>query len=159
MKMPSLSRENSVNRKASAKTGTPPPSKIPPKKVPTNGVQKSPVRTNKDPKLFDLFLENECRICGRQDFQSGSDSLMRHYAFEHFKKRLDAEIASDLLYNTCPICKIKKLKSRFDTRKDLILHNSVTHYRVQYLLAEFYETGDENLVNIVRPRTEERTNN
>ena len=61
---------------------------------------------------------------------------MRHYALDHFREKLDAEVGNNIqVNNVCPICKIKKLKSRFDTRKDILVHNASFHFQAQLLLA------------------------
>ena len=62
---------------------------------------------------------------------------VKHYALEHFKDRLESELgplnSKDFL---CSICKPKKLKSRFDSRQELLLHNAGFHLRAQVLLSE-----------------------
>ena len=116
------------------KTKSPPP-KAQPKKV--NGVKSLIPKSTKDPKLFDLYSETECKLCDRKGFKSGSDSLVRHYALDHFREKLDAEVGNNLqVNNVCPICKIKKLKSRFETRKEILVHNASFHFQAQLLLAE-----------------------
>ena len=133
-KMPTLSRDSSRSRRSNSKTKTPPP-KAQPKKV--NGVKSLIPKSTKDPKLFDLYSDTDCKLCERKNFKSGSDSLVRHYALDHFRDRLDAEVGNNLqVNNVCPICKIKKLKSRFETRKDILVHNASFHFRAQLLLAE-----------------------
>ena len=132
--MPTLSRDSSRSRRSNSKTKTPPP-KAQPKKV--NGVKSLIPKSTKDPKLFDLYSETECKLCDRKNFKSGSDSLVRHYALDHFREKLDAEVGNNIqVNNVCPICKIKKLKSRFDTRKDILVHNASFHFQAQLLLAQ-----------------------
>ena len=151
--MPTASRENSRTRQGSkstskAKSPPPQPQKAPVKKI--NGVKNNhkPTSTKdlnskllKDPKLFDLLTETECRLCEKKNFKQGSDVITKHYALEHFKDKLDAEIGINSIAKdfSCTTCKNKKLKSKFDSRQDILLHNAIFHFRVQLLLAESIE--------------------
>ena len=62
---------------------------------------------------------------------------VKHYALEHFKDTLESELGP---HNSkdfgCSICKSKKLKSKFDSRQELLLHNAGFHLRAQVLLSE-----------------------
>ena len=75
--MPTASRESSRSRRSNSKTKSPPPGKAPPppaKKV--NGVKNNLTpKSTKDPKLFDVLSDTECRLCERKNFKSGSETL------------------------------------------------------------------------------------
>ena len=141
-KMPTLNRDSSRSRRSNSKNPTPPPK---PQVKRVNGVKKEekpplgialpPVKaTNKVVKAPDLTVETSCRLCDKKNFKTGSDALLKHYALEHFKEELDAEIPLDSKVLTCEPCKKKKLKSKFDTRKELIVHNASLHLRATNLL-------------------------
>ena len=144
-KMPTLNRDSSRSRRSTSKNPTPPPK--PQVKVKVNGVKKEekpnsalgivlPLvkATNKGTKAPDLAVETACRLCDKKNFKTGSDALLKHYALDHFKEELDAEIPADSKVLTCESCKKKKLKSKFDSRKELILHNAGIHLRANTLL-------------------------
>ena len=69
-------------------------------------------------------------------FDWASDPLVKHYALDHFKEKLESELGSTSKDFVCSICKTKKLKSRFDSRQELLLHNAGFHSRAQVLLSE-----------------------
>lgn len=83
------------NRRANSKAKTPPPQKPPPNTKKTNGVTKNSLppkstkdngpKVPKDPKLYDLHADAECRLCDKKNSKPGSDALLKHYALEHFK--------------------------------------------------------------------------
>ena len=91
-------------------------------------------KTSKDP---DLNVETTCRLCDKKSFKIGSDALLKHYTWEHFKEELEAELEAkfpDPKPLICDLCKKKKLKSKFDTRKEFVLHNAGVHMRATTLL-------------------------
>ena len=61
---------------------------------------------------------------------------VKHYALDHFKDKLESELGSTSKDFVCSICKTKKLKSRFESRQELVLHNAGFHSRAQVLLSE-----------------------
>ena len=61
---------------------------------------------------------------------------VKHYALDHFKEKLESELGSTSKDFVCSICKTKKLKSRFESRQELVLHNAGFHSRAQVLLSE-----------------------
>ena len=69
-------------------------------------------------------------------FNWASSPLVKHYALDHFKEKLESELGSTPKDFCCSICKTKKLKSRFDSRQELLLHNAGFHSRAQVLLSE-----------------------
>ena len=77
--MPTASRESSRSRRSNSKTKSPPPGKAPPSAKKVNGVKNNltPKSTKdpKDPKLFDVLSDTECRLCERKNFKSGSETL------------------------------------------------------------------------------------
>ena len=164
--MPTASRESSRSRRSNSRAKSPPPSKAPPppaKKV-VNGVKNniapkstkesnsSKPQASKDGKLIDFQTDVACRLCEKKNFKAGSEALVKHYALEHFKEKLDLEIAGSSSKDfSCNICKNKKLKSKFETRQDLLLHNATFHSRVQTLLSENLDekpgSGSNNINN------------
>ena len=132
--MPTLARESSRPTRSKPASSSP-PAREPASK--TNGVASrnylEDSASTKDPKLFDLYAETGCKLCDQTGFQPGSDSLVRHYALEHFREQLDSEVVDK--DNICLNCRTKKLKSRFDTRLEFLVHNASFHYRAQILLA------------------------
>ena len=141
-KMPTLNRDSSRSRRSNSKNPTPPPKPqvkrvngVKKEEKPSLGIALPPVKaTNKVVKAPDLTVETSCRLCDKKNFKTGSDALLKHYALEHFKEELDAEIPLDSKVLTCEPCKKKKLKSKFDTRKELIVHNASLHLRATTLL-------------------------
>ena len=145
-RMPTLSRDGSRSRRSTSKTATPPPrSQAKPKvngvkKEEKNGAGPAPVgptvAKSTKPGLKgppDLSLETACRLCERKSFKAGSDALLKHYALDHLKDELEAEIPDTKLL-ICEACKKKKLKSKFESRKELALHNATVHLRAVELL-------------------------
>ena len=47
------------------------------------------VKGNKATKDPDLNVETMCRLCDKKSFKTGSDALLKHYTWEHFKEELD----------------------------------------------------------------------
>lgn len=113
---------------------TPPPRPL--KKV--NGSHKETKDKKKDKDeesedRIDLSSETSCRLCDKKDFKPNTEALAKHYATAHFKSSLETEIRSD---NSCNICKAKKLKSMFGSRKELVLHLATVHSRAEHLLSD-----------------------
>ena len=140
--MPTASRESSRSRRSrsNSKAKSPPPQKTPSQKK-VNGVKNNltPKSTKeispkipKDPKLYDLYADTECKLCDKKNFKLGTDALVKHYALEHFREKLEVELKDF----SCNICKNKKLKSKFDSKQDLLIHNATFHFKAQFLLAE-----------------------
>ena len=144
VRMPTLNRDAARSRRSSSKTVTPPPRPQQVKRV--NGVKKEDKvaiavatppgakSTNKGSKGSpDFTLETACRLCDRKNFKTGSDVLLKHYVFDHLKEELEAEVPVDKPL-VCEVCRKKKLKSKFETRKELVLHNAAVHFRAAELL-------------------------
>lgn len=151
--MPTANRESSRSRRSNSKAKSPPPtSKPPPKQNKVNGVSKiapkstkqqeltnskpPPVAKNKPILSVDLQTETGCRLCDRKNFKLGTEALVKHYALDHFKEKLDAELGALSKDFSCNLCKNKKLKSKFESRQDLLLHNAGFHSRVQSYLSD-----------------------
>ena len=152
-KMPTLNRDSSRSRRSNSKNPTPPPKPqvkrvngVKKEEKPSLGIALPPVKaTNKVVKAPDLTVETSCRLCDKKNFKTGSDALLKHYALEHFKEELDAEIPLDSKVLTCEPCKKKKLKSKFDTRKELIVHNASLHLRATTLLVSRHQVDGVQL--------------
>ena len=142
--MPTASRESSRSRRSrsNSKAKSPPPQKTPSQSqkkvngVKNNSTPKSTKETSpkipKDPKLYDLYADAACKLCDKKNFKLGTDALVKHYALEHFREKLEVD-QKDF---SCNVCKNKKLKSKFDSKQDILIHNATFHFKAQYLLAE-----------------------
>ena len=160
--MPTASREGSRSRRSNSKAKSPPPQKVPQatsKKV--NGVKNNPTPKStpkgngssskypKDPQLYDLYAEKECRLCEKKSFKPGTDALLKHYALEHFKEKLEVDITTNGKDFFCNLCKSKKLKSKFDSKQEILMHLVTFHFKAQYLLAEaFGDKTSETSANV-----------
>lgn len=102
-------------------------------KTAPKGVVGSSKGPQKDPLLYDLSADSDCKLCEKKNFKPGSDALLKHYALDHFKEKLEVDIGKDF---SCNLCKTKKLKSKFENRQEFLLHNASVHFRAQHLLAE-----------------------
>ena len=105
----------------------------------TNGTLKESVKANDDDETpsaddkIDLSIETCCRLCDKKDFKPDTDALAKHYAIAHYKINLESEIKND---NNCNICRAKKLRSVFTSKKELLLHMAVSHSRVENYLSD-----------------------
>ena len=163
--MPSASRESSRSRRSNSKAKSPPPQKAPAPLRKANGVKNNlpPKSTKeiggpkiqKDPKLYDLYADTDCKLCDMKNFKPGSDALVKHYALEHFKEKLDLEIGTVGKEFSCNLCKTRKLKSKFESRQDILLHNAIVHFRAQHLLADTLGEGSGSKASNTR-RTRNR---
>ena len=135
--MPSRrSSSDSVKPRRGRPRNTPPPTKPPSKKVNGSAASVKGTKNKEDEATedkIDLSRETACRLCDKKDFRVESDALAKHYATAHFKAVLESEIKND---NTCYICKAKKLRSNYGSRKELMLHLATLHSRAENLLAD-----------------------
>ena len=92
----------------------------------TKQVSSTPSPGSVEPVLLD---DTVCRLCEKQ-FKPGTEALLRHYAWDHYKEKLEAALETCASNLTCKACKERKFKSRFPTRKDLIVHLGVFHKMV-----------------------------
>ena len=150
--MPTASREGSRSRRSTSKAKSPPPApqKAPPAPKKVNGLKNNPApkstpapkgngsssKSPKDPQLYDLYADTECKLCEKKNFKPGTDALLKHYALEHFKEKLELDITSNGKDFFCNLCKSKKLKSKFESRQEILMHLVTFHFKAQYLLAE-----------------------
>ena len=112
--------------RARAETETPPPK--PTKKV--NGSLKEKKEDSRD--TINLSVEVACRLCDKKDFNPVTEALAKHYATAHFKALLEAEVKD----NNCNICKAKKLRSVFSSKREMIVHLATAHARAEHLLSD-----------------------
>ena len=101
--MPTASRESSRSRRSrsNSKAKSPPPQKTPSQSqkkvngVKNNSTPKSTKETSpkipKDPKLYDLYADAACKLCDKKNFKLGTDALVKHYALEHFREKLEVD--------------------------------------------------------------------
>lgn len=114
-----------------AETETPPPPPKPSKKV--NGSVKETKEKKDDPNdTINLSQEVSCRLCDKKDFNPVTEALAKHYATAHFKALLEAEVKE----NNCNICKAKKLRSVFSSKREMIIHLATAHSRAEHLLSD-----------------------
>lgn len=90
---------------------------------------------NDEDEKVDLWMDTSCRLCEKKDFTSETENLVRHYATAHFKARLDAELRRHSDFN-CNVCKAKRLKHVFATRREFASHLAIFHNRVAIWLAD-----------------------
>ena len=148
--MPTASREGSRSRRSNSKAKSPPPQKAPPAPKKVNGLKNNPTpkstpapkgngsssKSPKDPQLYDLYADTECKLCEKKNFKPGTDALLKHYALEDFKEKLEVDITTNGKDFFCNLCKSKKLKSKFESRQEILMHLATFHFKAQYLLAE-----------------------
>ena len=68
-----------------------------------------------------------------KELKKDKDALLRHYTHAHYKTSLEAELKVD---NTCAICKARKQKYMFNTKKELMFHLAKFHNRIAHFLSD-----------------------
>jgi hypothetical protein len=68
-----------------------------------------------------------------KELKKDPDALLHHYTTAHYKQSLEAELKVD---NSCAICKAKKQKYIFGTKKELMFHLAKYHNRIAHFLSD-----------------------
>ena len=98
----------------------------------------NPIKTTLLTNLVNLYSETACKLCDRRNFAvgQGPNTLLQHYALDHFREKLEADLGKDLQTTVCSLCKKRSLKCSFDSKEEILIHSASFHNKANKFLTE-----------------------